>query len=95
MDRVDSDGTGWNQSFSGHAKGVSTSPRFFGVSRARGDADAWTRFRPVRRLTEAQPLEPWTVAGVVLVLGAVIAAATVVPARRAARVDPMLTLRVD
>ena len=49
----------------------------------------------LRRLTEAQPLDPWTVAGVVLVLGAVTAAATVVPARRAARVDPMLTLRVE
>ena len=49
----------------------------------------------LRRLTEAQPLDPWTVAGVVLVLGAVTAAATVVPARRAARVDPMQTLRVE
>jgi len=49
----------------------------------------------LRRLTEAQPLDPSTVAGVVLVLGAVTAAATVVPARRAARVDPMQTLRVE
>ena len=49
----------------------------------------------LRSLTGAQPPDPWTVAGVVLVLGAVSAAATVVPARRAARVDPMLTLRVD
>ena len=49
----------------------------------------------LRRLTEARPLDPWTVAGVVLVLGTVTAAATVVPARRAARVDPMLTLRVE
>ena len=49
----------------------------------------------MRRLPEAQPLDPWTVAGVVLVLGAVTACATVVPARRAARVDPMLTLRVE
>ena len=49
----------------------------------------------LRRLTEARPLDPWTVAGVVLVLGAVTAAATVVPARRAARVDPMQTLRVE
>ncbi len=49
----------------------------------------------LRSLTEAQPLDPWTVAGIVLVLGAVSVAATVVPARRAARVDPMLTLRVE
>ena len=49
----------------------------------------------LRRLTEAQPLDPWTIAGIVLVLGTVTAAATVVPARRAARVDPMLTLRVE
>ena len=53
----------------------------------------------LRRLSDAQPLDPWTVAGVVLVLGAVsaaaTAAATVVPARRAARVDPMLTLRAE
>ena len=49
----------------------------------------------LRRLTDAQPLDPWTVAGVVLVLGAVSAAATVVPAHRAARVDPMLPLRAE
>ena len=49
----------------------------------------------LRRLSDAQPLDPWTVASVVLVLGAVSAAATVVPARRAARVDPMLTLRAE
>ena len=49
----------------------------------------------LRRLTAARPLDPWTLAGVVLVLGAVTAAATVVPARRAARVDPMQTLRVE
>ena len=50
----------------------------------------------LRRLTpDAQPLDAWTVAGVVLVLGAVSVAAAVVPARRAARVDPMLTLRAE
>ena len=49
----------------------------------------------LRRLTDAQPLDPWTVAGALLVLGTVSAAATVVPARRAARVDPMLTLRAE
>ena len=50
----------------------------------------------LRRFTpDAQPLDAWTVAGVVLVLGAVSVAAAVVPARRAARVDPMLTLRAE
>ena len=50
----------------------------------------------LRRFTpDAQPLDPWTVAGVVLVLGAVSVAATVVSARRVARVDPMLTLRAE
>lgn len=49
----------------------------------------------LRSLTGTQPLNPWSVVGVVLILAAVSSAATIVPARRAARVDPMLTLRVD
>ena len=50
----------------------------------------------LRRFTpDAQPLDPWTISGVVLVLGAVSVAATVVPARRAARVDPISTLRAE
>ena len=50
----------------------------------------------LRRLTpDARPLDPGTIAAVVLVLGAVSVAAAVVPARRAARVDPMLTLRAE
>ena len=32
MNRVDSDGIGWNQSFSGQTRRASTSPRFFGGS---------------------------------------------------------------
>ena len=50
----------------------------------------------LRRMTpDAQPLDPWTVAGIVIVLGAVSVTATIVPARRATRVDPMLTLRAE
>ena len=50
----------------------------------------------LRRMTpDAQPLDPWTAAGVVLVLGAVSVAAAVVPARRAGRIDPALTLRAE
>ena len=44
---------------------------------------------------DARSLDPWTVAGVVLVLGAVSVAATVMPARRVTRVDPLLTLRSE
>ena len=50
----------------------------------------------LRRMTpDAQSLDPWTVAGVVVVLGVVSVAATGVPARRATRVDPILTLRAE
>ena len=50
----------------------------------------------LRRLSaDAPPLDPWAVAAVVLVLAAVSVAATVVPAHRAARVDPLSTLRVE
>ncbi len=50
----------------------------------------------LRRVTpDAQPLDPWTVAAVLLVLGAVSVAATVVPAYRATRIDPMSTLRAE
>ena len=50
----------------------------------------------LRRITpDAQPLDPWTAAAVLLVLGAVSVAATVVPAYRATRVDPTTTLRAE
>lgn len=42
-----------------------------------------------------KPNDPWTLAGAALVLVAAAAAAAFVPARRAARVDPMAVLRAE
>jgi predicted permease len=39
--------------------------------------------------------EPWLYAGVAIILGLTAVAATVIPARRAARVDPTVALRTD
>ena len=59
-----------------------------------GAAVAFTEV--LRRMTpDARSLDPWTVAGVVFVLGAVSVAATLIPARRVTRVDPLLTLRSE
>ena len=50
----------------------------------------------LRRMTpDTQPLDSWTLAGVVFVLGAASVAATVVPSSRAAQVDPTTTLRAE
>ena len=50
----------------------------------------------LRRLSaDVPPLELWAVAGVILVLGTASLIATIVPARRAARVDPLLALRTE
>ena len=44
-------------------------------------------------LSEIRPTDPPTLAGVVVVLLGAALAATLIPARRAAHVDPMVTLR--
>jgi ABC-type lipoprotein release transport system permease subunit len=46
-------------------------------------------------LFEVGPTDPLTFVGVAAVLGASAIAACYIPARRAARVDPMVALRLD
>jgi len=48
-----------------------------------------------RLLYEVRVTDPMTFAGVPLILGAIAALACWVPARRAARVDPLLTMRAE
>jgi putative ABC transport system permease protein len=48
-----------------------------------------------RLLFEVSPADPATYAAVTLLLAGALLAACYVPARRAARVDPMVALRTD
>ena len=55
---------------------------------------ALTRFLS-SQLFEVTPHDAWTLASMPLVLGLVAAAACYIPARRAAKVDPMTALRYE
>jgi ABC-type antimicrobial peptide transport system permease subunit len=63
---------------------------------ASGLVGALLLTRVVARLLFAvEPTDPITYAGVITVLAAVAAMACLVPARRAASIDPMQALRAD
>jgi ABC-type lipoprotein release transport system permease subunit len=47
----------------------------------------------VRLLYEVEPTDPWTLAGVSVLLALVAVFASWLPARRAASVDPMVAVR--
>jgi ABC-type antimicrobial peptide transport system permease subunit len=67
-----------------------------GIGIALGAAAAYgvTRFIAAI-LYGTEPTDPWTFGAVALMLVACAAAASLAPARRAARVDPVVTLRAE
>ncbi len=61
---------------------------------ALGAGGAWAMARVVRgQLHDVSPADPLSFGGVAILMGAVGLAATYIPARRAARVDPMSAIR--
>ena len=70
--------------------------RMAGAGIAIGIIGAWFANRYLRSLLfEVQPNDPLILGGVALLLAATAAAASWLPARRATRVDPMITLRAE
>jgi putative ABC transport system permease protein len=58
-------------------------------------AATWLTHLLTKLLFEVSPTDPWTFWSVALVLGAIAIAASLIPARRASRVDPMVALRAN
>jgi ABC-type antimicrobial peptide transport system permease subunit len=70
------------------------SPVWIGSGLGLGGALVLARLAE-RFLIGVSPLDPWTLMGIPLLLAAVSLAAAWMPARRAARVDPVRALRMD
>jgi putative ABC transport system permease protein len=67
-----------------------------GVGIVVGGAGAFALSRYLKSLLfEVKPGDPWTYASIALLLAIVALAASLVPARRATRVDPMIALRYE
>jgi len=73
-----------------HGLGLALTGTAIGLAVSLAVARLFTRWLP-----EAQPVDPLTLAAVVVLLLGVALAATWVPARRASRVDPTVALRWD
>lgn len=70
--------------------------RLAAVGTAVGALGALVMMRALRTFVfEVSPTDPWTLAGVVAVLGSVTLVAADGPARRAGRVDPISAIRTD
>jgi ABC-type antimicrobial peptide transport system permease subunit len=67
-----------------------------GAGIAAGAAGAYGLSQYLKSLLfEVKPSDPWTYASTAILLAMVALAASIVPARRAARVDPMIALRYE